>query len=146
MRTRTLLLLAVGCGLVILVAGVLQLLRIATQDEPSRPIEIGAPVQVGDLTITVEGVAESAGEAVVVLQLGGVADDDGTADFRLVAPGVSLQTTGGEGSPEVAACAGTTVETQRCSLTFDVSAVEGSSRVLLFRRGDAQVRWELRGS
>jgi len=145
-RTRTLLLLAVGCGLLILGAGVVQLLRIATQEDLSRPAEVGAPVRVGDLTITVEGLDEVAGEAVVVLELGGVADDDGTAEFRLVAPGVSLQTTGGTGSPNAAACAGTTVETQRCSLTFDVSAVEGSSRVLLFRRGDEQVRWELSGN
>ena len=31
----------------------------------------------------------------------------------------------------------------RCTLTFDLGAAEGSSRVLLYRRGDEQARWEL---
>jgi hypothetical protein len=135
-RTRTLLLLAVACGLAILAAGVVQLLRIAGQDEPAPAARIGEQVEVGDLTVTVEGYAERDDRAVVDLELGGVEDPDGTDDFRLVVPGVSL-------SPSDDECGGTTVAQRACSLTFDLTDTAGSSRVLIYRRGDEQARWEL---
>jgi hypothetical protein len=135
-RTRTLLLLAVACGLVILVAGVVQLLRIAGQDEAPPAAPVGDPVEVGDLTVTVHGLVERDARAVVELDVGGVDDPDGTADFRLVVPGASLRAVED-------GCAGTTVDVRTCSLTFDLSGTEGSSRVLLYRRGDERARWEL---
>jgi hypothetical protein len=135
-RTRTLLLLAVACGLVILVAGVVQLLRIAGQDEAPPAASLGEPVEVGDLTVTVDGFRERDGRGVVELELGGVDDPDGTNDFRLVVPGASLRAVEDE-------CAGTTVAPRVCSLTFDLSETEGTSRVLLYRRGDERARWEL---
>jgi hypothetical protein len=135
-RTRTLLLLAVACGLVILVAGVVQLLRIAGQDEPAPAAQIGEPVRVGDLTVTVDGYAERDDRAVVKLSLGGVDDPEGTDDFRLVVPGASLAPSGDD-------CGGTTVAPRTCSLTFTLADADGSSRVLLYRRGDERVRWIL---
>ena len=138
MRTRTLLLLAVACGLVILVAGVVQLLRIAGQDEPAPAAGIGEQVQIGDLEVTVEDFVENGGRAVVELELAGVDDPDGTEEFRLVVPGASLRPIDDE-------CAGTTVAPRACALTFDLGDSEGSSRVLLYRRGDEQARWELGG-
>jgi hypothetical protein len=138
-RTRTLLLLAVACGLVILAAGVVQLLRIAGQDEPERAARVGERVEIGDLSVTVEDFAERDGRAVVAVEVGGVDDPDGTDDFRLVVPGAALR-------PSDDGCVGTTAALRTCSLTFDVDEVEGSARVLLYRRGDEQVRWELSGS
>ena len=67
----------------------------------------------------------------------------GRPSFRLVVPGAALRPSAADGADQVPSCAGTTVATQRCALTFDVSDVDGSSRVLLYRRGDEQVRWEL---
>lgn len=143
MRTRTLLVLAVGCGLIILVAGVFQLLRLADQEEGSvRALAVGVPATIGDLTITVEGFEEDAGQALVALELGGVDDADGADEFRLVVPGTSLASTA-VADAELPACIGTTVAAQRCALAFDVSGVNGSSRVLLYRRGDERVRWDL---
>ena len=136
MRTRTLLLLAVACGLLILVAGVVQLLRIAGQDEPPPAAEVGEPVRVGDLTVTVDRYTEHDDRGVVDLALGGVDDPQGTDDFRLVVPGASL-------APSDDECGGTTVATRACSLTFDLSDADGTSRVLLYRRGDEQARWVL---
>jgi hypothetical protein len=135
-RTRTLLLLAVACGLVILIAGVIQLLRIAGQDEPAPAVAIGEPVRIGDLTVTVDEYSERDDRGMVELSLGGVEDPEGTEDFRLVVPGASL-------SPRDDECGGTTVAPRTCSLTFDLSRTEASSRVLIYRRGDEQARWVL---
>ena len=140
MRTRTLLLLAVACGLVILAAGVVQLLRIAGQDEPAPAARVGEEVQIGDLAVTVEDFAENGARAVVEVELGGVDDPDGTEEFRLVVPGARPW------HAVDGACAGTTVAQRACSLTFDLADTEGSSRVLIYRRGDEQARWDLSGS
>lgn len=144
MRTRTLLLLAVGCGLAILAAGVAQLLRIAAEDEPATAAEVGEPVRIGDLTITVEAFREGDGRATAVVAIGGVDDADGTDEFRLVVPGDSLSPVGDTDQALVVdACAATTVDARRCRLSFVLPAEPGTSRVLLYRRGDEQVRWEL---
>ena len=84
MRTRTLMLLAVACGLLILVAGGVQLLRVANQDDPPRAVAIGETVRVGDMEIVVQGFGERAGSVLVDVELGGVDDPDGAGGFRLV--------------------------------------------------------------
>ncbi len=141
MRTRTLLLLAVACGLLILVAGVIQLLRIADQDENVEFSPLGAEVRVGDLEVVVESYDESSGVAEVSVRLGGVDDQDAAAAFRLVVPGESeaLAPTG-EGDDE---CGAVTVAASECQLTFDVGEAAGGVRVLLVERGDDSARWEL---
>jgi hypothetical protein len=138
-RTRTLLLLAIGCGLVILAAGVVQLLRIAGQDEPPIAAPIGREVQVADMTVEVLDTTAGDDTVAVAIAIGGVDDPDGSADFRLVVPGESLPASGGS-------CGATTVDVRRCVLEFDLGGTEGSSRVLLYRRGDERVRWELGGT
>ena len=139
MRTRTLLLLAIGCGFVILAAGVVQLLRIAGEDDAPTAATVGEPVRVGDMSITVEELSEDDETAVVVVEIGGVDDPDGAGGFRLVVPGDALTAAGGGDG----ACGATTVAARRCTLTFDLPQADGTSRVLLYRRGDEQARWEL---
>ena len=132
-------LLAIACGTAILLAGVVQLLRVASQDDPPTASAVGEPVRVGDMTITVVEHAEDEARARVVVDLAGVADPDGADGFRLVVPGDALMPDDGGAD----ACGATTVAGTRCTLTFDLEAAEGSSRVLLYRRGDEQARWEL---
>lgn len=139
MRTRTLLLLAIGCGLAILVAGVVQLLRVAGQDDPPRPATVGQPVEIGDMTITVGAVTERADSVLVDVEIGGVADEDGSDAFRLIVPQNALQADATAGNH----CGATTVAVQPCTLAFRLPADAGSSRVLLYQRGDERVRWEL---
>jgi hypothetical protein len=144
-RTRTLLLLAVACGLVILVAGVVQLLRIAGDDDAGDDgtfHAVGEEVSVGDLTVVVEGYAEADGAAIVDVVLGGVDDPDGAEQFRLVVPEESLPAIG-EGDD---ACRATTVTSRACRLTFDLAAAPGGARILLYRRGDDVARWELQAA
>ena len=91
MKTRTLLLLAIGCGFVILAAGTFLLFGLASQDDPPPPAAVGQAVEIGDMTITVEGLTEDGGSATVAVEIGGVDDDDGAEAFRLVVPGAALR-------------------------------------------------------
>ena len=136
MRTGTLLLLAISCGFVILVAGVVQLLRIAGEDDPPPASAIGEPVRVADITVTVVGATEADETLTVELVIGGVDDPDGSAEFRLVVPGASLSAAGDT-------CGATTTEPEPCTLSFDLTGTEGAARVLIYRRGDERARWEL---
>jgi len=138
-RTRTLLLLAVACGLAILAAGVVQLLRIANQDEAAAVVPIGQAVRVGDMSVTVEAVTERQGSVLVDVQIGGVDDASGSEPFRLVVPSGALVPDGSAGNH----CGATTVQVQPCTLAFRLGADAGSSRVLLYQRGDERVRWDL---
>jgi hypothetical protein len=140
MRTRTLLLLAVGCGLAILLAGGVFFLQIARTDKPTTSLPIGATAQAGDLEVTVVGATESGGRMSVDVELAGV-DADVRDDFTLLA-GTALKPVGGEPGE----CARATVAPQQCTLVFDTSDVVADVRVLLLRRGEDQHRWTLTGS
>ena len=139
MRTRTLLLLAVVCGLAILVAGVVQLLRVANQDDPPRAVAIGEPVRVGDMQVTVEESGERSGSVLVDVELGGVEDDDGAGGFTLTTPAGLVEPDPTAGNH----CGPTTSRVEPCTLAFPLQDDAGSTRVLVYQRGDERVRWVL---
>lgn len=138
MKTRTLLLLALVCGTAILLAGGVMLFQLTGESDLADPTPVGEPALVGDMTVIVEDVDETTGELEVLLRIGGVDDPDGGSGFRLIASGRPVLPTA---SPE--SCDLTTVAEQECSLHFDVSSADGSSRVLFYERGDEQARWVL---
>jgi hypothetical protein len=139
MKTRTLLLLALACGVAIMAAGAVFLVQLSRQDEAEAPVPIGEAAAVGDMRIVVDEAVERAGLLDVTITIGGVDDPDGTSDFRLIASGHAARPeTGGDGL-----CAATTVSEQRCVIRFDVSSAEGDSRVLFYERGDDRARWVL---
>jgi len=140
MKTRTLLLLSVGVGLAILLAGGVFLFQLSNESAAVDVAAIGDLVEVGDVQVTVNGTTENASVVSVDVEIGGVDDVDGADSFRLI--------TGAEPLPPIAApaagrCVGITVAVQQCRLDFDVSAIEAPNRVLLLRRGDEQRRWDL---
>ena len=137
MKTRTLLLLSVGVGLMILLAGGVLLLQLANESAAVEPAEVGETVEVGDVDVVVFGAEEGATFAVDV-ELGGV--DDDLSGFSLATGDRRLQplTTDADGR-----CTEITVAEQRCRIEFDVSAADGSNRVLVLRRGDEQRNWVL---
>ena len=137
MKTRTLLLLSVGVGLMILLAGGVLLLQLANESAAVEPAEIGEAVEVGDVDVVVFGAREGATFAIDV-ELGGV--DDDLSGFSLATGDRRLQplTTDADGR-----CTAITVAEQRCRIEFDVSAADGSNRVLVLRRGDEQRNWVL---
>jgi hypothetical protein len=141
MRTRTLLLLSVVCGLAILLAGMFLLLRIdGEQAAVEPPLAIGDTATAGDLSVTVIGATERDGVVRIEVTLAGVDDPDVLDSFRLLVPGASLEPldpaqagTGG--------CSAATIDAVDCSLAFGVATVEGEARVLVVRRGEDQHRW-----
>jgi hypothetical protein len=144
MRTRTLLLLAIGCGLAILLAGLFLLLRIDRADTPATRLAIGDTTQAGDLRVTVVAADEADDLMRVTVRIGGVDDAEAVDDFRLVVSGALI-----EPLPAVqagaAACRAVTVEEQTCELVFGTAAVQGTARGLVLRRGEDQRRWDLAG-
>lgn len=142
MRTRTLLLLAVACGVAILGAGAALFLQLAGRDDPARPVEVEAEVTVGDLRVEVESFVEEAGRFAVVVDLGGVDDGDAIDGFRLVTPdGAVVADPAAPADPP--ACTAVGVLERRCTLVFPLPERPGTTRVLVLRRGDEQVRWDL---
>jgi len=139
MRTRTLLLLAVSCGLAILLAGGIQLFRLANQEKPAAPLTVGSPGTAGDAAVTVEKVVEEADALVVTVTVEGVDDPDGVSGFSLVAPNKRLAPVAGAAD----SCAAFTVAPVTCTLTFPTDGLTGSDRQLLLIRAEDQVRWNL---
>lgn len=139
MRTRTLLLLAVTCGLAVLLAGGIQLLRLANQD-PVTALGVGDKGSAGDAVIVVRDFTETDGRLVVEVTLSGVDDADGLDGFTLVGvpDPVTVVPSGGEGS-----CTGFTVAPVDCTLTFATNRFETADRLLMFVRAATTVRWRL---
>ncbi len=138
MKTRTLLLLSVGVGLAILLAGGVFLFQLSNETASVEPAVVGEAVSVGDVGVTVVGVSETATLLGVDVEVGGV--DDSVDSFVLVTGDRRLDPLG---APADGRCTEITEAPQRCRLDFDVSGAEGSSRVLILRRGDEQRNWVL---
>jgi len=136
MRTRTLLLLAIGCGLVILLAGGIQLLRVEGQQQTAKLLATGEPGKAGDVTVELVSSTIGATSLVAVVRVGGIDDPDGLSGFTLVGPGKVLRVTTSD-------CNGITVDLVSCSLTFTTNGMQGTSRQLIFHRADQQLRWVL---
>ena len=142
MRTRTLLLLAIVCGVIILVAGGIQLVRLTDQQQASVELDSDQVGQAGDATVTLRDVVvdvESSGErTVVTVDIGGVDDPSGLDGFTLVGVGEVARI-----DAAVSTCAGIVEAERRCELAFNTSEFPSGARQLIFRRADTQLRWVL---
>jgi hypothetical protein len=136
MRTRTLLLLAIACGLVILLAGGIQLLRVGGQEQTATLLAAGQPGRAGDVTVELVSSSIANTNLVAVVRVGGIDDPQGLAGFTLVGPGKVLPVASSN-------CDGITVDQADCSLTFATTGMQGTSRQLIFHRADQQLRWVL---
>jgi hypothetical protein len=140
MKTRTLMLLALGCGVAIMLAGAVFLFQLSNQADLDPSVPVGEIATVGDMSVTVTQAVESNGVLDVSVRIGGVDDEDGVEGFRLIASGrpvtPDLSASGGR-------CGAILPEPQECLVRFDVSTADGRSRVLFYERGDEQARWVL---
>lgn len=140
MKTRTLLLLALACGVAIMAAGAVFLVQLSRQADAAPPVPLGEATEVGDMRVVVDEAVEHDGVLDVTITIGGVDDADGASGFRLIASGHAAVP---EDATSTGQCAGTTIEQQRCTIRFDVSGASGESRVLFYERGDDRARWVL---
>jgi hypothetical protein len=136
MRTRTLLLLAIACGLVILLAGGIQLLRVGGQQQTATLLTTGTPGKAGDVTVALVSSSVGDTDLVAVVRIGGVDDPDGLDGFTLVGPGKVVAVTSSN-------CDGIVVDSVDCALTFATGGMQGTARQLIFHRADEQLRWVL---
>lgn len=113
-----------------MLAGAVLLFQLATRDDIAAAIPLGTAAEVGDVTATVTESSEADGVLVVRVALDAPAGIDPTTGFHLIASGRAVD-------PDAVECAAV------CSVTFDVSAADGTSRVLFYERGDEQARWVL---
>ena len=146
MKTRTLLILAVTCGLAILIAGGLQLLRLANQDEPDPPRSLGDTAQLGDAVVQVQSVVVTDDAILVTVTLSGVDDPDGVNGFTLIAPDEAISAdppSEATLASDLPLCAGFSLEPVECVLQFPATDLKGTDRMLLFQRAAEQVRWRL---
>lgn len=129
-------LLALGCGMAIMLAGAVFLFQLSSQDDIEEPVTFGEVAEVGDMSVTVVDAVEDAGRLQVLLAIGGTADGDPTGGFRLIASGrpVSLGST---------TCPASSESLTNCAIEFDVAGADGDARVLFYERGDEQARWVL---
>ena len=136
-KTRNLLLLAMACGLAIMLAGAVFFFQLATQEDAEPAVPIGETARVGDMAVVVGGVTEEQGLVRVEIEIGGAEDDDPADEFRLIAAARPIPLAASTCSASVPGA------TQTCTLTFEVGTVDGASRVLFYERGDDQARWVL---
>lgn len=136
MKTRTLMLLALGCGVAIMLAGAVFLFQLANQAELEPPVPIGESSRIGDMSVTVTEFDEVAGTLRVSVTMAGTDDPDPADEFRLIASARPV----GLASSTCPAVDATGVS---CEIEFDVSDADGTSRVLFYERGEEQARWVL---
>lgn len=143
MKTRTLLLLSVGVGLTILLAGGVFFLQLANQTSAVEPAKVGDAVTVGDVDMTVLATSETSTIFSVDVEVGGIDDSNGLDSFDLITGDRELKPIA---APADGRCVEITETPQQCRLDFDVSAATGPNRVLQLRRGEERRNWVLSAS
>ena len=140
MKTRTLLLLSVGCGLLILLAGGIKLFQVASDRTDVPVLALGDEALIGDMTVVVTAFESTPAGVEVSVEMSGVS---GAA----VLEGWTMLGDGELSDPSAAvaegACDGSTLvpgngETVRCVLRFPVVEAE---QYVAYQRGGELRRW-----
>lgn len=141
MKTRTLLLLSVGVGLLILLAGGVKLLQVAADRTEVRVLDLGESAVIGDMTVAVTSVSQDADGTLVEISMSGVAGEAVIEDWRLLGDGSVIEATGASGDGRF--CSGRTQVPDdgsevRCTLRF---AVVETVQAVAYTRAGEQRQW-----
>lgn len=138
MSTRKLILLALVCGLAILLAGGVKLFQIVADEPRVELLRLGQAAEVGDMTVTVYAIHDGGEVTLVDVELVGV-------DGAVVAEGWTLLAEGTPRAPVelpdgvgVACPATDTDRPVRCTVAFDAAE---RVQAVAYRRGDQQRQW-----
>ena len=151
MKTRTLLLLSVGCGLLILLAGGAKLLQVATDRTEVPVLAFGEEALIGDMAVRVIDItgnssdnspdSSSGNGTLVEITMSGVPGALVIDDWRLLADGKVFPASGASGDEQYCASATRVPEggsEVRCVLRFP--AAETVQAVAYTRAGE-QRQW-----
>lgn len=147
MSTRKLILTALVCGIAIVLAGGVKLFQVAKETTKVTVLGFGERSTLGDMTVSVLGVATQPDRTVVTVLMSGVDGTDATEGWRMLAGGkVTEPMTEPMAKPwtgtDAPACSTTTVAGGKCSLVFGPSA--GTVTVAYLRAGN-QSQWSNAG-
>jgi hypothetical protein len=139
MSTRKLILSAIACALVIMVAGGVKIFQMTRDTITVEVFALGTKRTLADMTVAVESVSQNADATIVHVSMVGVDGADAKEGWRLLAGGTVLSPitlpVGALGVP----CATTTVDVvASCDMAFPAS--EGSVTVAYLRAG-LQSQW-----
>lgn len=141
MKTRTLLLLSVGVGLLILLAGGAKLLQVATDRTEVPVLELGESAVIGDMTATVVAVSQAADGTLVEISLSGVAGEGVIEDWRLLGDGSVIEASGaGDGDRFCSRSTRVPEDGSAVLCTLRFAAVETVQAVAYTRAGE-QRQW-----
>ena len=136
MKTRTLLLLSLGCAIVILAAGIGLFVRLGANDTTTVPSEFGDRVEVGDLQVVVSNASREGLKQRISVTVSGIDDREVTDSFAVISSGVSLNA-----EPNV--CVAVIDADTSCEVEFVLSTETSEPAVLIVTRGEERGRWVL---
>lgn len=136
MSTRKLILTALICGIVIMLAGGFKLLQISSDDSEVTFLPVGADATLGDMTVSVRSVEQQTDATRVTVTMVGVDGADALEGWRLVASGEAVVPVVETGDTACRVTSATSPAT--CVVTFPPS--EGTVTVAYLRAG-ARAQW-----
>ena len=136
MKTRTLLLLSLGCAIVILAAGIGLFVRLGANGTATVPSEFGDRVEVGDLQVVVSNASREGLKQRISVTVSGIDDREVTDSFAVISSGVSLNA-----EPNV--CVAVIDADTSCEVEFVLSTETSEPAVLIVTRGEERGRWVL---
>ena len=139
MSTRKLILSAIACALVIILAGGAKIFQMSRDTITVEVFALGTERTLADMTVTVQSVSQNANATIAHVTMVGVEGADATEGWRLLAGGTVLSPialpTGTLGVP----CVTTTADVvASCDMAFPAS--EGSVTIAYLRAG-LQSQW-----
>ena len=136
MKTRTLLLLSLGCAIVILAAGIGLFVRLGTNDVTAAPSEFGDRVEVGDLQVVVSSASREGLMQRISFKVSGIDDREVTDSVAVISGGVPL-------NAEPNDCVAVINADTSCEIEFVLSTETSEPAVLIVTRGEERGRWVL---
>ena len=139
MSTRKLILSAIACALIIIVAGGAKIFQMSRDTITVEVFALGTERTLADMTVTVDSVSQNADATIAHVTMVGVEGADATEGWRLLAGGTVLSPIALPAGTLGVPCATTTVDVvASCDMAFPAS--EGSVTIAYLRAG-LQSQW-----
>jgi len=140
MKTRTLLLLSVACGLMILLAGGVKLFQVATDRTDVEVLSLGETAMVGDMDVTVISIENTDSGVVAVVEMSGVAGAEVLDGWSMLGDGELSEPSQAvaDGACDASSVVPADGEVVRCSLRFPAVDAE---QYVAYQRGGELRRW-----